>query len=364
MRELMEGAAQLVQRTGATIIVFAPGAAPHAAPGAPGLNGTQSSAPPTSDIALRHANARADGLAQEVDGLRGELGRMHADLQTATNLRASAEARVAAFEAGQPGGAGPALATLTQERDGLRAQVGELQGLVSQLRAAPPATAGAVPVPGVTGADPGAPEVRFATYGIEFLGLSESVVKKLGKLEVPPKNIGDLLNALEGGKIANGKEAKPAFTKDEVTEVALKAALGRVPPTARAVAPASASGASDVPAGHKDQLWMSRLAAARKKELQAGQFRAELERQRGELARLESGEKNPDTAEAIRGLTGKAHETDKMLGLFDGQVLAFIFALGLPAKDEKTGKHHTVDSALGAVGLTHLAQTPVGAGAS
>lgn len=368
MREIIEGAAQVAQRTGVTIVVIGPQPVAAGVP-VPSANGANAGHAPINPIQERHLAEANAGLTTELKRLQFELTKVARErdeaagaARNATAAWEEAKGRVTALQSAgmAPTEAGKQISDLTHQRDTYAAKVHELQGLISQLQQ-----------PGATGApvsDPGKPEVRFADYGIEFLGLSEDAHKKILKLDPSPKNVGDLVVALEAGKIKSGKEAKPQFTKDECIEVAVKVALGRVPASARPVASATAApaggGATDVPVGHKDQPWLKRLEVVRKKEAQAADFRSRLEGQRRELDRLEKGEKNPDSLEAITKLRAQEHETDKMLGLFDGQVLAFIFGLGLPAKNAKTGAHHTVDSALTEAGLVHLVQTtPVGAGA-
>jgi|CXWL01.1.fsa_nt_gi hypothetical protein len=243
------------------------------------------------------------------------------------------------------------------ERDAAKAKASELEGLIGQLRSQAATTA--------PGANAAPVEKTIEDYPIDVLGLEASVFKIVQKAAGEVKTVNELWAAFRAGKIKPKTKDTPDghFTQPQVIDIFNRLA-GRVPSAHRpengSTGPApGGQAATGVPAGWADRSWLARIESARKKEARAGEVRVELDTIKAELEKVRGQPLTPDTAEQITALTGKMHDADKLLGLYEGQVLALLFACGFEPKVAKT-----VDAALKDAGLVHLMTTvPAGVGA-
>jgi len=229
------------------------------------------------------------------------------------------------------------IALLTEHLAKRDQTITEFQQTVEQMRAAPqPSSSPAGEQPAET--------VSIDAYGIDVLGLSADISKKVCKVYA---NIGALREAATAGKL---KDLKLPGGQKAIIDIQERL-LGRVPPERiPASAPTSAAGgvAEGVPAGHTDRPWLDRLGAVKAKERDMQEWAAKLVAIK---AAHPVETEMPD--EEYDKLLDARHEHD----IAKSQVVALVWGLGLE-KEHLRGDGGSVDACLTKAGLTHLTDSP------
>jgi flagellar biosynthesis chaperone FliJ len=310
------------------------------------------------EIAYAEGASRHRPYAETMEQLLSERDEARTEVE---NLRASMDAGATAHQMGNPAGAQAEIAALQEtvqkvlgERNGARGEVERLTKALEEARASAggpdtpallerikelEAAAAAPAAP--AGEDPGAPLASFDAYPISVLGLEKKELKGCEKAGC--QTVGEVREALLAGKL---KEVK--LPKDSVIIIANKL-LGQAP-SGKALAEAMPA-ASSAPAGHNDRPWEERIDAAFRKEKKAKEIRATFDQMMAQVKALEGQQSTPDTEAKLADLRAKATAQDKMLGMYEGQVCAVLWSLGLP---HDLVKVRSVDGSLQAAGLVHL----------
>lgn|GEM_PF-6221150 len=288
--------------------------------------------------------AYAEGALKNGDVLT-QHGRVQQLLQERDAARAEVEKLLAEKAEAPPDGAAPWGAD-PEELTKAKQTIAELECTIETYKAdLAKAQACTVPVGAPTDSADEAdlPMASFENYPIDVLGLEKKEYK--GCQKAGCKTVGDVKVALMEGKL---KEAK--LPKDSIITVANKL-LGAAP-SSRAEAPQAAQEVSSTaPAGHEDRSWDARLQAAFKKEERVREFRIVYDQMLGQRKQLEGQAPTPDIGVQLEELEKRMVTQDKMLRMYEGQLSAVLWSMGLP---HDISKVKSVDGSLQAAGLAHL----------
>lgn len=203
------------------------------------------------------------------------------------------------------------------------------------------------------GSEVGATLAAFESYPQSVLALGEKAQKGIDRIGA--KTVGEVKEALLGGKLGNAGKGSGRLGRLEVIEVANKL-LGQVPSAVgAALAPAQGGGGeggmSGVPAGLQIKSWDELLGSARKKELSANAERDKKAKASAAIQQLRASQLTPDTQQQLQTWEALQTNADKMMGIFDAQVSQFLYTLGLPYIRKEV---RTVNGSLEKAGLHHL----------
>lgn len=340
MQELVDAAVAAAGRSGSRVaVIIADGAKPT----------TNGAGAPSADPAmLAEAQKAAAGWKAEAEKHAAQVKDLAQRLEAAS--KAPTGGTVTPIETVQK------LAALEKERDELRAR----------LASAPPA--GTIPL---GAAQPDAlPKLR--DYKIDILGLDAELTKKAAKANVATiGQLEDLALSTEADKLKNTLK----LTKDQVTEVhaaLLRRSRASDAPATGVQTPASApAGKSDVPHGHADTPWLTRLEKLR---IQSGKYvgkKRDVDAAKAALtARWPNARQlDPESREvtvlpanlppadfpAFFESAMKLQEEEKLADIYGAHVVALRVSTNL---EKNLSVAPTVDDALKAAGLVHLMETP------